>query len=100
MEKFAKMFARYYPFESLDMNSFYSMGGAIAIVEVLRRLGPDIIRERFIAELDKLNNFDTGVQSATLSFSPDDHRGIRTIKMIGLVKHRHVLFDKYPTEIK
>ena len=97
LEKFAKIFTKYYPSETLDMNAFYSMGGAIAVVEVLKRLGPDVTRERFIAELDKLSNFDTGVQSASLSFSPDDHRGIKAIKMIGLVEQKEVIFGKYPS---
>jgi branched-chain amino acid transport system substrate-binding protein len=96
LQKFAKIFTKYYPAEALDMNAFYSMGGAIAIVKVLKRLGPDVTRERFIAELNKLNDFDTGVQSASMSFSPNDHRGIRAVKMIGLVKQKEVLFNKYP----
>ena len=28
------IFSKYYPSETLDMNAFYSMGGAIAVVEV------------------------------------------------------------------
>jgi branched-chain amino acid transport system substrate-binding protein len=100
LEKFAKIFTKYYPSETLDMNAFYSMGGAIAVVEVLKRLGPDVTRERFIAELDKLSNFDTGVQSASMSFTPDDHRGIKAIKMIGLVEQKEALFDKYPASTR
>jgi branched-chain amino acid transport system substrate-binding protein len=96
LSNFAAIFKKYYPSESLDMHSFYSMGGAIAIVEVLKRLGPDVTRERFIAELNKLTNFSTGVQSGPINFTPEDHRGIRSIKMIGLVKQREVLFDRYP----
>ncbi len=96
MAKFAKIFSTYYPSEALDTMSFYTMGGAIAIVEAIQRLGPNVTREGVIAELDKLNDFDTGVQSSKMTFSPDDHRGIRSIKMIGLVKQREVLFDKYP----
>ena len=46
LQKFAKIFTKYYPAEALDMNAFYSMGGAIAIVKVLKRLGPDVTRER------------------------------------------------------
>ena len=32
--------------------SFYSMDGAIAIVEVLKRLGRNVTRERFMAEIE------------------------------------------------
>lgn len=98
MGSFAKIFTKYYPSEALDTMSFYTMGGAIAIVEAIRKLGPDVTREGVIAELNKLDNFDTGVQSASLMFDPGDHRGIRSIKMIGLVKQREVLFEKYPAK--
>ena len=98
MEKFAKIFTKYYPSEALDTMSFYTMGGAIAIVEAIRKLGPDVTREGVIAELNKLDNFNTGVQSANMMFDPGDHRGIRSIKMIGLVKQREVLFEKYPAK--
>ena len=67
-------------------------------MEAIRKLGPDVTREGVIAELNKLDNFDTGVQSANLMFDPGDHRGIRSIKMIGLVKQREVLFEKYPAK--
>ena len=50
------MFKKYYPAESLDQMGFYSMDGAIVIVEVIKRLGHDVTRERFMAELEKLKN--------------------------------------------
>ncbi|MGA7323804.1 MAG: hypothetical protein WBX25_04835, partial [Rhodomicrobium sp.] len=80
----------------LDTMSFYSMDGAIAIVEVLKRLGPDVTRERFMAGLDKLRHFEGGVQPGGITFTPTDHRGMKAIKLIGLVKQREVVFETYP----
>jgi branched-chain amino acid transport system substrate-binding protein len=100
MSKFAKIFTKYYPSEALDTMAFYTMGGAMAIVEALKRLGPDVTREGLIAELDKLRDFNTGVQSGPMTFTPEDHRGIKSVKMIGLVKQREVLFDKYPPVVR
>lgn len=93
---YAKIFKKYYPAESLDTLAFDATGGAIAIVEVLKRLGArNVSRERFIAEMNKLNNFDTGIQSGTLTFSKNDHVGLKDMKMIALVNKRPKLFTKY-----
>ena len=96
LSKFAELFKKYYPSESLDTMSFYSMDGAIAIVEVLKRLGPDVTRERFMSGLDKLRHFEGGVQPGGITFTPTDHRGMKAIKLIGLVKQREVVFETYP----
>ena len=72
------------------------MDGAIAIVEALRRMGRNVTRERTIAELNRLRNYDGGVQPGNITFTPNDHRGIKAIKLIGLVKQKETLFEKYP----
>ncbi len=95
LQKFAAIFKKYYPDEALDTMSFYSMDGAIAIVEALKRLGPDVTREGFMAELDRFRDFDGGVQPGKITFSPGDHRGIKAISLVGLVRHREVIFEKY-----
>src|SRR5262249_39676350 len=93
---YARILKEHYPSQSIDTHSFESMGGALAIVEVLKRLGNDVSREGFIKALDQLEDFDTGVQGGHLTFSPSDHAGLKTVKMIGLVKGRPYLFDRYP----
>ena len=96
MRKYADIFKKYYPAEALDLHSFYSMDGAIAIVEVLKRLGRNVTRERFMAEIDKLKKLEGGAGPGYISFSPKDHRGMKFINLIGLVKQREVIFPKYP----
>jgi branched-chain amino acid transport system substrate-binding protein len=96
ISKYAAIFRRYYPNEALNTMSLYSMGGALAVVEAIRRLGSDVTREGFIAELNNLRNFNPGVQSAPLTFTPEDHTGIKTLKMIGFANRKAVVFDKYP----
>jgi branched-chain amino acid transport system substrate-binding protein len=87
---------KYYPSESVDTLAMFPMAGAIVVVEALKRLGPNVSRERFIAELNKLNNFDSGVLSGRITFSPNDHAGIKEVKMISLYKRKTVLLSKYP----
>lgn len=93
---YAQIFKKYYPSESLDAESFYSMGGALAVVEALRRLGPDVTREGFIAELNKLNNFETGILAASITFTPEDHAGVKAIKIVGFANKKSLIVEKYP----
>ena len=96
LKQYADIFRRYYSSESLDQMGFYSMDGAIVVAEALKRSGRDVTRERFLAELNKLKGFAAGVQAGTLTFTPTDHRGIKLISLIGLVKQRETIFHKYP----
>jgi branched-chain amino acid transport system substrate-binding protein len=98
LAKYAQIFKKYYPAEALDTKAFDSMGGALAIVEVLKRAGPDLTREKFIQEFDRLRDFNPGVQAAGLTFTPQDHAGLKKLKWIALVDKRPALFDHYPVQ--
>ncbi len=65
-------------------------------MEVLKKLGRNVTRERFMAEIDKLKKLEGGAGPGYISFSPTDHRGMKFINLIGLVKQREVIFQKYP----
>jgi len=95
-QRWADIFRRYNPGVSLDTISFISMSGALAVVDALRHLGHDVTRPGVIAALDKLHDFDPGIQSAPLSFSPTQHAGITSGKMIHLVGGKPVIVSKYP----
>ncbi|HZV21441.1 MAG TPA: ABC transporter substrate-binding protein, partial [Hyphomicrobiales bacterium] len=94
--KFARALKQYYPAEALDAKSFDSMGGALAIVEVLRRSGRNLTRERFIEEFNKLRDFNSGIQAGPLTFTPTDHVGLKQVKWIAIVNSKPVLFDQFP----
>jgi branched-chain amino acid transport system substrate-binding protein len=96
LSPFLQVFRKYYPSESIDMHSMYTMGGAISIVEALRRTGQDLTRERFMEEMNNLRNFETGVSSGPVTFTPEDHAGVKAIKMITKTNRRVELFDTYP----
>jgi branched-chain amino acid transport system substrate-binding protein len=90
------VYKAYYPNEQIDTVSFISMGGSLAIVEALRRCGDNITQERFLAELEKLNNFDPGVQGAPLSFSAANHAGISSGKMVYLDNGKAFAASSFP----
>jgi branched-chain amino acid transport system substrate-binding protein len=96
LRNFANIFRRYYPAESFDSMSFYSMDGAIVIVEILERLGRGVTRERFMPGINKVKNFAGGAQPGTITYTPEDHRGMKFMNPIGLVRQREVIFQEYP----
>jgi branched-chain amino acid transport system substrate-binding protein len=95
-KRWLDIYKTYYPNEPVDTVSFISMGGSLAVVEALKRCGNDITRERFMAELEKLNNFDTGVQGGPISFSAANHAGISSGKMVYLDNGKTVAASSFP----
>ncbi len=97
---FTAIFRKYYPSEALDTMSLYSMTGALAVVEAVKRAGPDLTREGVIQELNKLNHFAPGIFAGDITFTPSDHAGVKAVKFAALINKKVVLFDQYPNPPK
>ncbi len=72
--------------------SFTSLEGFIAakvLVEGLRRTGPDLTRERFIAAMEKMKDVDLG--GYTVNFSPTDHNGSKFVELTVIGKDERFL---------
>lgn len=69
--------------EKITDFTFYGFGSSIAVVHVLKELGHDVSRERFIQAMDNLKDFDTGVLAGTMSFSKTDHQGAHELTTEG-----------------
>ncbi len=93
MKKWNDMILKYYPGETITGFSYVSIGSAVAAVEALKNAGPDLTREKFIAELDKLKNFDTGIFATNITWSADDRHGVKESAVAGFV-------DGKPTVLK
>ena len=65
----------HFPKERVQTSSFWGTAGAIAIVEALRRAGPDLTREKFVAALEGIKNLDAGPLSCRINYSKDNHEG-------------------------
>lgn len=96
-QRWKDIYAKYYPKEPMETLSFMGMTGALAIVEALKQSGPELTREKFIAELNKLQDFDPGVQSGPLTFTPDVHAGISSGKMIYWPKDHAEIVASFPS---
>ncbi len=95
LAKYLRIFKTHYPAEAPDAHAFYAMGGALAIVEALKRSGKKLTRERFISELDKIKNFDTGIMAGPISFSKTDHIGVKVHTMSAMFHHRVIIVKTF-----
>ncbi|MYZ46252.1 ABC transporter substrate-binding protein [Propylenella binzhouense] len=77
MEKWGKLINKYYPDERVESFSYLGMSGALAVVEALKAAGPDLTRQKFMDALNDLRDFDSGISSAPITFTPEDHAGIK-----------------------
>ena len=60
------------------MFNLFGIGSAQVMVEVLRRAGPDLTREKLVAALNGLKDFQTDVYPGPITCSETDHRCHKT----------------------
>jgi branched-chain amino acid transport system substrate-binding protein len=90
MKKWEEMFLKYLEKSELPENgiptNFYYFGlpTAIATVEAFKRAGPQPSREKFIAAMETLKDFDTGVLADKVTISRDNHVGVQNMYAVGL----------------
>jgi len=75
MKEPTETYQKYYPNDKLQTLSFYGMSGAYAVVDALRRAGPDLTREKFIAALEATKDGYAGPAYCKINFSNTDHQG-------------------------
>lgn len=64
-----------------DLTDLLGYGGAITFMEGLKRAGRDLTREKFIAALETLRNFETGFSLPT-TFTANDHEGQKAARIL------------------
>ncbi len=95
MQKWTDLIHHYYPDERVENFSFLGMGSAATVIEALKKAGPDLTREKFVAALNGIQNFDTGILSAPVSFAPQDHAGIKGGAMATFRDGKVVVFKSW-----
>jgi branched-chain amino acid transport system substrate-binding protein len=90
MKKWEDMFVKHLEKSELPANgiptNFYYFGlpTAIVTVEAFKRAGPQPSREKFIAALETLKDFDTGVLADKVTITHDNHVGVHNMHAVGL----------------
>jgi branched-chain amino acid transport system substrate-binding protein len=99
MKKWADMIHKYgNPKEEIENFVLSGIGGAEVIVEALKKAGPDLTRQKFIDALNSIKDYDTGVLSAPITFTPEDHGGVKSGAMITEVDGKLISFATWPKE--
>jgi branched-chain amino acid transport system substrate-binding protein len=90
LKEFHDMFLKYLTKDELpkagEPTNFYYFGvpAAIVTVEALRRAGPDLTREKWIAAMESLKDYDTGVFADKENLSHENHDGVHLMYAVGL----------------
>lgn len=85
MEKWRSLIEKYFPGDRLSVYNIMGVASATVVVEVLKRAGRDLTRERVRDELNKLRDFDTGLYPGVISCTETDHQCHKTPAWIQLV---------------
>ena len=81
--EFRQSLARHFPDSRPSFNNLEGYMAARTFVEGLRRAGPDLTRDNFIAALETLRNYDLGNFSVT--FTPNNHNGSNLVLLTIIV---------------
>jgi len=68
-------FKRAFPSAELTQYAMWGIASAEVIAEALRRAGPNLTRDSFTTELEKIRGFETSVFPGQMNFAPNDHDG-------------------------
>jgi len=94
--KWIELYKKYNPNDPVETLSFMGMTGALAVVQALKDTGPNLTQQGFIASLNKLKDFNPGIQSGALTFAADKHAGISEGKVIYMPGAKPEIVAKYP----
>ena len=90
LKKFHDIFVKYLKPDELPKDgvptNFYYFGvpAGIVTVEAFRRAGPEPSREKWIAAMESLRQFDTGVLADTVTITHESHVGVQVMHAVGL----------------
>lgn len=74
-----------------DYTSLEGYINAVALVEALKKTGPDLTRASFMAAMEKLN---VNLGGLDIAFSPTDHQGLNTVYLTKVQKGKPVPVSK------
>lgn len=100
MKNWADMIHKYYPDEELTNFSYISIGSAVALVDALKAVGPDLTRTKLIAALDNIKDLETGILSAPITWSAEERRGVQGSAVAGFVDGKPTVLRAWETSYK
>ena len=95
-KKWVDIYKKYNPNDPVETLSFMGMTGALAVVQALKDAGLEPTQASFMAALNKLKDFNPGIQSGALTFTTESHAGIHDGKVITMPGAKPEIVAKYP----
>lgn len=97
MKKWADMIRKYGGSDAvIDDYTLNGIVSSMVVVEALRKLGKDVTRDGFIKALDTIKDFDTGLFAGTVTFSAEDHVGVKVGAMMTTIDGKVVSLTSWP----
>jgi branched-chain amino acid transport system substrate-binding protein len=88
MAEWTKLFAQYYPGETMSLYHILGIASAKVVVEAVKRSGRDLTRAKFVEAMGQIRDFDTGIYPGVITCTPQDHQCHKTPAWVALVKGR------------
>ena len=85
MKKWNDIILKYNPNETITGFSAVSMASGVAAVKALQAAGRDLTRSKFIAELEKIRDLETGILACDITWTPTDRHGCKKSAVAGFV---------------
>ena len=99
LQRWADVIRKYGPANApINDYSLSGMAGAQAVVEALKRAGPQPTRKAFIHELDSLRDYDPGLLAGPISFTSTDHAGVKQGAMLTTLDGHVVSVQSWPAQ--
>jgi branched-chain amino acid transport system substrate-binding protein len=74
MDKWKALLQKYYPGDEFLVSHIIGIGSGSVVAEILKRVGRDLTRERYLEELSKLKDYRSPVHAGPITCLKDDHR--------------------------
>jgi branched-chain amino acid transport system substrate-binding protein len=78
MERWRGLLEKYFPNDRMSVYNIMGIASANVVVEVLKRAGRDLTRDRVRDELNKLKDFNTNIYPGVITCTPTDHQCHKT----------------------
>lgn len=99
VEKWKKRLEKEFPGDRLSVFNLVGIGTAQVVVEALKRVGPDLTREKMRDALESIKNLEVEMLTGPITFTPMDHQGLKQVAWTTLRDGKEVVIGtKYPTK--
>ena len=74
MDKWKALLQKHFPGDEFLVSHLIGIGSGSVVAEILRRVGRDLTRERYLEELSKLKDYQSPVHAGPITCTDTDHR--------------------------